>query len=129
MDPGGDASNIQIYSNTISDMDWGINVGGGDSGDTANNLAIYDNNITNWTNWQYPTSALHQDGIILFNVGNSSAGLTANIYSNYIHGDLGTGSPTGFIYCADFTSCTIYQQPACQYRPHHRRDHVARPDE
>jgi len=107
-DPNGDASNIQIFSNSISDMDWGINVGGGDSGDTFNNVSIYDNTITNWTNWQFPTGAYHQDGIILFNVGNPSAGITANIYDNYIYGNLGVGSPTGFIYCADFSSCTIY---------------------
>ncbi|HXY07810.1 MAG TPA: hypothetical protein VEI52_08140 [Terriglobales bacterium] len=107
-DPGGDASNIQIYSNSISDMDWGVNVGGGDSGDTFNNVSIYDNTITNWTNWQFPTGAFHQDGIILFNVGNPSAGISANIYDNYIYGNLGVGSPTGFIYCADFSSCTIY---------------------
>ena len=108
MDPNGDASGISIYKNTISDIDWGVNVGGGDGGDTANNVSIYQNNISNWTNWQFPTSALHQDGIILFNVGNPSAGLTANVYDNYIHGDLGVGSPTGFVYCADFTSCTVY---------------------
>jgi hypothetical protein len=107
-DANGDASNIQIYENTISDIDWGINVGGGDSGDTFNNVSIYKNSITNWTNWQFPTNAFHQDGIILFNVGNPSAGITANIWDNYIHGDLGVGSPTGFIYCADFSTCTIY---------------------
>ena len=107
-DANGDASNIQIWGNTISDIDWGINVGGGDSGDTFNNVSIYKNTITNWTNWQFPTNAYHQDGIILFNVGNPSAGITANIWDNYIHGDLGVGSPTGFIYCADFSTCTIY---------------------
>ena len=107
-DSNGDASNIQISGNNVSDTDWGINVGGGDSGDTMNNVSIYGNTITNWTNWQFPTGTYHQDGIILFNVGNPSAGLTANIYNNHIYGDLGVGSPTGFIYCADFTSCTIY---------------------
>jgi hypothetical protein len=107
-DSNGDDSNIQIYENAISDIDWGINVGGGDSGDTFNNVSIYKNTITNWTNWQFPTNAYHQDGIILFNVGNPSAGITANIWDNYIHGDLGVGSPTGFIYCADFSTCTIY---------------------
>jgi len=108
MDSGGDASNIQIFSNKISDVDWGINVGGGDPGDTATGVQIYANDISNWTNWQFPTSAYHQDGIILFNVGNSSAGIVANVYNNYIHGDLGVGSPTGFIYCADFSSCNVY---------------------
>ena len=107
-DGNGDASNVQIYGNSISDMSWGMVVGGGDASDTINNLSIHDNTITNWTNWQFPTATYHQDGIILFNVGNPTAGLTANIYNNYIYGNLGVGSPTGFIYCADFSSCTIY---------------------
>ena len=107
-DPNMDASNTDVSFNTISDMGWGICVGGGDSGDTINNINIHDNNITNWTNWQFPTSTYHQDGIILFNYANSTAGLSANVYNNYIYGDLGVGSPTGFVYCADFSSCTVY---------------------
>lgn len=105
-DPG-DGSNIQIYGNSTSDMDWGIVVGGGDSGTTINNLVIHDNTITNWTNWQFPSSVYHQDGIIIFNDVNP-AGLTATLYNNHIYGDLGVGSPTGFIYCGGHTSCTLY---------------------
>ena len=107
-DPNGDASNTFISNNTISDSHWSINVGGGDSGDTINPVNINGNNITNWTNWQFPTSAYHTDGIILYNVGNPSAGIIANIYDNYTYGNLGVGSPTGFIYCADFSSCTLF---------------------
>jgi hypothetical protein len=103
-----DGSNVTISSNTISDMDWGIQVAGGDSTDTFTGVVIHDNNITNWTNWQFPSNLYHQDGVMLFNFGNPSAGLTATLYNNYIYGDLGVGSPTGFIYCADFTTCTIY---------------------
>jgi hypothetical protein len=107
-DAGGDASNVVISYNTTNDHDWGMNIGGGDSGDTANPLIINNNNITNWTNWAQPSSALHQDGIILFNVGNSSAGIIAYISNNYIYGDLTTGSPTGYIYCADFSTCYVW---------------------
>jgi hypothetical protein len=107
-DANADASNVQIYANNISDMDWGINAGGGDSGDTIYNLQIYANNITNWTNWQFPTGTLHQDGIILYNYATGSQTLTASIYNNYIHGDLGVGSPTGFIYCAQNASCAMF---------------------
>ncbi len=107
-DPNSDASNDQIYANTISDIDWGINAGGGDSGDTITNLQIYGNNITNWRNWQFPTDALHQDGIILYNFASGSQTLTASIYNNYIYGDLGVGSPTGFIYCAQNASCDMF---------------------
>jgi hypothetical protein len=108
MDAGKDASNIQIYNNTISDMDWGINVGGGDAGDTAAGILVHDNDITNWTNWQFPSSAMHQDGVILFNYAGGTQTLAATLYNNYIHGDLGVSSPTGFIYCAQNTSCTIF---------------------
>jgi hypothetical protein len=107
-DPAGDASNVTVSWNTESDQDWCINAGGGDAGDTINPLLIYGNDCSNWTNWQFPTSAFHQDGIILFNVGNSAAGITAYIYNNYFHGDMGVGSPTGFIYCADFATCYLY---------------------
>ena len=105
---GCDASNLSIHGNTIQDQGWGIAVGGGDAGDTMNNLNIYNNTITGWTNWAQPSSVYHQDGIILFNVGNPSAGLQANIYGNYIYGDLTNGSPTGYIYCADFSSCNVF---------------------
>jgi hypothetical protein len=107
-DPNSDASQVTLSHNSISDIDWGINVGGGDDGDTINDLVIHDNEITNWTNWAYPTSAYHQDGVILYNFSNPTAGLTATLYNNFIHGDLTEGSPTGFIYCAQNTSCTVF---------------------
>jgi len=107
-DSNGDASGVQIYSNAISDMDWGIAAGGGDSGDTLTGLLIHDNNITNWTNWQFPPSSFHQDGMILFNFATGSQTLTAKIYNNHIYGDLGVSSPTGFIYCAQNASCAMY---------------------
>jgi hypothetical protein len=106
-DPNADASNVTISSNSISDMDWGIVVGGGDAGDTMANIVINGNTITNWTNWQYPTSIYHQDGVILYNQGSTNIE-TVTLYGNYIYGDLGVGSPTGFIYCSTSTSCQLY---------------------
>ena len=109
-DPNGDASGVQIYSNTISDMDWGISIGYMEETPETRytGLLIHDNSITNWTNWQFPTNAMHQDGMILFNFATGSQTLTASIYSNHIYGDLGVGSPTGFIYCAQNASCNMY---------------------
>jgi hypothetical protein len=104
-----DASNITISDNTISNIHWGLAVAGGDSTDTMTGIIISGNDISNWTNWYYPASAYHQDGMILYNVGNPSAGIVATISDNYVHGDFGDGgSPTGEIYCADFSSCTIF---------------------
>lgn len=58
---------------------------------------VYNNEISDWTNWQFPTKTYHTDGIIAF--GDSSVP-SPSIYDNFIHGDLGSGSPTGFIFCS-----------------------------
>lgn len=99
-------SNVNFYDNTIVDHAWHISLNG--SG-TPN---VYNNEIADWTNWQYPSSTYHTDGIIVY--GNSSI-ISPTIYNNYIHGDLGAGSPTGFIFCTygvsgngSGSSCTIY---------------------
>jgi len=73
---------------------------------------VHDNDISDWTNWQFPKNTYHTDGIIVY--GDASV-LSATIYNNYIHGDLGAGSPTGFIFCTygvqgngSGSACTIY---------------------
>ena len=73
---------------------------------------MHDNDISDYTNWQYPTGTYHTNGVIAF--GDSSV-ITPQIYNNYFHGDLGAGSPTGFVFCTYGTagngsgsSCTIF---------------------
>jgi hypothetical protein len=102
------ASGVHVYNNYISDHGWMINVGGGGY---AN---IYDNEMTNWANWFYPTNttyAYHLDGIIAYGVGSGDV-VKPYIYDNYIHGDF-VGYPTGFIFCTygntgSGSACTIY---------------------
>jgi hypothetical protein len=106
-DPG-DASNCQIFNNTISDMDWSILVGAGDNGSTSTGCVIHDNSMTNWTNWQFPTSSYHQDGVIVYNAGASATTGTFAIYNNYAYGDMGVGSPTAFLFCSLNASCLMY---------------------
>jgi hypothetical protein len=114
LDAGGDASNVQIYNNSISDQDWGIGGGGSGATESAQNVLIHDNDITNWSNWSQGhstgcSSAYHQDGIIWFNYGGApTATYNLAIYNNYIHGDLTDGCPTGFIYCADDLPCDVF---------------------
>lgn len=107
-DPNSDASNVVVSNNTVSDMHWGINVGAGDSGSTINNLKVHDNQITNWTNWSYPTSAYHLDGIIIYNAGSGATTMTAQVYNNYIYGSMATVSATGFIFCSINAQCTVF---------------------
>ena len=98
---------VHVYNNYISDHGWMINAGGGGY------VNIYGNELTNWANWFYPTSTpYHLDGIITYGYG-SGVVTKPYIYNNYIHGDFGNNSPTGFIFCTygntgSGSACTIY---------------------
>jgi len=121
---GSTIDNIHIYSNTISDHCWGIMMGAGNGGESATNVTIHDNEITGFLNWQCPADAkfctnkadaYHTDGIILYQPRGNATIFAPQIYNNYIHGDLGAGSPTAYIYCTHgggtgttSTSCTIF---------------------
>ena len=112
---GSSLATIQIYSNYINDHDWGIVMGAGSGGETTTGVSIYNNEITDWANWQCPAypsflnycsgaipgmvDVYHTDGIILFSYRGSP--ITASIYNNYLHGTLGSGSPTAFIFCTE----------------------------
>jgi hypothetical protein len=98
-------SGVNYYNNTIQSHCWHISLNGSGSPN------VYNNDISDWTNWFYP-NAYHQDGIIVY--GDSTA-ITPFIYNNYIHGDLIGASPTGFIFCTygatgngSASSCTIF---------------------
>ena len=100
---------VHLYRNYISDHGWMVNVGGNGY------VNIYGNEMTNWSNWFYPASnPYHLDGIIVYGYNAGSTSVTKPfIYNNYIHGDFGNNSPTGFIFCTygnsgSGSSCTIY---------------------
>jgi hypothetical protein len=107
-DSGADASNDAIFGNTISDHGWAIAIGADYAASTAAGVVIHDNNISNWTNWQFPSSSYHTDGIILFNDVTGGAYQTYSIYNNYFSGSLGNGSATGYIACGLMSTCTIF---------------------
>lgn len=102
---GGAVRGANIYSNLISDHCWGIALTAGSASEVMTNINIYSNEITGWANWQCPadaafcnnkTDAFHTDGIISYTTPTGLVDL--RIYANFIHGDLGSGSPTAFIY-------------------------------
>lgn len=115
---------IDIHNNIISDHCWGIMIGAGSGGESATNVSIHGNEITDYLNWQCPanaafctnkTDAYHTDGIILYQPRGNATIFSPKIYNNYIHGDLGAASPTAYIYCTygggagtTSTSCIIY---------------------
>jgi hypothetical protein len=97
---GNTWTNIDIYNNTIADHCWGMSIAGLRPASNATNVTIHNNEITDWTNWQFPVDPYHTDGIITYSGNTAGTPVYAPlIYNNYIHGDLGSGSPTGLIYC------------------------------
>lgn len=107
-DNGADASNLLIYGNTIGDHAWSIAIGADNANSTATGIVIHDNTISDWNNWQFPSSAYHTDGIILYNDITTGAYDTYTIYNNTLSGSLGAGSPTGYIACGLMSTCTIF---------------------
>ncbi len=94
---GCPGSGVCIYHNTVSDHAWQMTLNSAGSNNIVN---VYGNTITDWTNWQYPTSLYHQDGLFIWGSSNDQK-VTAYVWNNYIYGDLGAGSPSGMIYCAN----------------------------
>jgi hypothetical protein len=93
----GLADHIEIDHNYSADHCWGMVVGGiHGSSSSATNVKIHDNEITDWSNWAWPSDSFHTDGMIIW----ASTGHTfaPEIYNNYIHGGFLGGSPTAFIF-------------------------------
>ena len=120
---GATLTNVQIYNNYISDHCWGIIVGAGGGADSSSSLAFHDNEITDWWNWQCPslggictsgTDLYHTDGFIVFQPLSNANAFAPLIYNNYIHGDLGQGSATAFIFCTNGGGSGSVSNVECQ---------------
>lgn len=85
------ATGVNYFGNILDDHCWMISANGSGA------VNIFGNDFGTYVSWAYPIAAYHTDGIIVF--GDVGSVITANIYNSYFHGDLGLGSPTGFIFC------------------------------
>jgi len=116
---------ITFSNNIITDHCWGIAMASGGTNTNSGRWVISGNDISEWLNWQCPANAAyctdktdryHTDGMILYQPRTNVAAFQPLIFNNYIHGDLGKGSPTAFIYCTygggasgtNGASCRIY---------------------
>jgi hypothetical protein len=100
---------VNYFLNTLYDHDWQIVV----SGSGAPN--VYSNDISGYTNWNFPSNTYHLDGIFVSGDGNSV--ISPYIYNNYLHSSMnptGGGEATGYIYCTEQfqvtggAACTIF---------------------
>ena len=80
-------SNMEIYGNTVSRSNWGIEAAGTSGG--VNGLKIHDNDVSDAFPWDDWGNGNHHNGIFVFEVGPGSTISNLQQYNNYIHGDMG----------------------------------------
>lgn len=84
-------SGTQVYSNTISHINWAVYINGNGTSAISNTL-IHDNHISNYSNWDTTNDAFHHDGV--FVVHNGSGSITNTyVYNNKFDGVGSTCSP------------------------------------
>lgn len=84
---------LNIFQNTLTDSCHHITVNG------SGQLNVWMNDVSIWTDWIWPGSGsgCHTDGFISYSTGATI--MVPHVYDNFFHGDLGTGSPTAYIFC------------------------------
>ena len=92
---------MQIYNNTLDYSSWMMVLGDDNNNSRATGLLIHDNTLGPHFNvWLDSAQSMHADGIMVF-AANSNSTATAQIYNNYLHGDMCSVSGvncTGYIY-------------------------------
>lgn len=113
------STTANIYNNTIAHHGWQISAANGSSCSSSASINIYNNDISNWSDWNAGGAAsYHTDGIIEYTRSTGCTAPTFNpqIYNNYFHGDLdgGTGAGTAHIYCSNDTGgSTSFANSTC----------------
>ena len=94
-------TDVQIYNNTFDYSSWMVVLGDDNNNSRATGLLIHDNTLGPHFNvWLDSAQSMHADGIMVF-AANSNSTATAQIYNNYLHGDMCSVSGvncTGYIY-------------------------------
>jgi len=95
---GCTCSDLEIYDNYLEDHCWFFAIAGGSADNSViTGVAIYENEYADWSLWQYPTSSYHTNGLIIYANGSTNCSYGGAFYNNYAHGNLGIGSPSGYI--------------------------------
>lgn len=95
------SSNIDISSNTVYNVNWGIIVGDGNSGAVLNApVTVHDNVVHDFARWDDNANYNHHDGVYCFSTHPTSSLNACSVYNNYIYGDPGTHTNT-FIFFSE----------------------------
>jgi hypothetical protein len=85
----GNCNGLQIYSNTMTRINWGMFLNGGNYG-SCSNFSIYGNHINHFENWNPMggpcAGSYHGDGIYLNNsiTGNATTNFNCRVFGNTI---------------------------------------------
>ena len=94
---------VCIAFNNLYDGNWHFQPSDGGANNVVNffgnNLGDVTGAEAGWGNWQYPTGTYHQNGVFCW--GAVAKIVNAYVYDNYLHGDLGAGSPSAILYIAN----------------------------
>lgn len=94
-------SNITVYNNDISSCCWGV-LAAGTNSTYLTGLSIHNNEIHDFTPYNYEAWGWHSDGIMMFGWGTTEpliALYQVNIYNNVFYGDFSIAN-TAMIYAA-----------------------------
>jgi len=89
-------ADLEIYNNYLGSSAWKINAGAGNIANSNIVVDIHDNEMTDWDVWDYP---YHGDGLIVYANSATNSSYSGKFYNNYVHGNLGYYSPSGYLGC------------------------------
>jgi hypothetical protein len=97
----GVSTNVQIYSNTIVDVSWGIAFGNQQSNSLCIDSSIWANRINHFESYTGNPTLNHQDGIICYTTMFTQTNRNLRIFRNYIGPDIATNQTTAAIFVND----------------------------
>lgn len=98
------SSSVNIYSNTVYNVNWGIIVGDGDGNAVLNApVTIHNNVIHDFYLWDDSADENHHDGVYCFATNTGSTINACSVYNNYIYGVPGTHT-NAFVFFSQNTS-------------------------
>lgn len=102
------ATNWQIYSNTVKQAKWLINANNTTS--QTHYIYIHDNDISDTDQYWNSDNAFHCNGIFIYGNASAAPGTYgyAYIYNNYIHGAIGNPNQTGYVFLSKIADGPSY---------------------
>lgn len=93
----GTLNTFTAFNNTCTNQVWGVALLDNNTGSTASNVTIHDNDISGFDTWFDSGFSFHYDGIFLATTNPSTSIAGYQVYNNYLHSSM-DGNGTAYIY-------------------------------